>query len=393
MTNERENLDHDTKQWIDAVDRAISRVPREDAVAPTLLLERAEFGQRAQIADCRDALACAIANADRAQDVQLALTRLAREDERFARDEAGTCARHREALSHNALEGKLDRDSREAVAIADRSSARDVAARDRAQRDHEFDREHALRCAEMTLARTIASTDRWFRFVAQLAWMVVVACLATYLLGCARRVGPVRTPDQQAAAAVEVRVVCARSEVDVTDGSVTASFVPHKGSGVVVSSTEVLTAAHVAACHDPRRGADAFVAGVVKFADGTSRAAELLSYDNERDIARLNVTGPPLRVAPIGYARPTKWAHACVVSAVPERARRCGQVNEIADRWREQAIIDGHMLTEVYAGNSGSGVYDARGRLIGLATNGRSCVRDPSKSCGGGFTTTWRVRR
>jgi hypothetical protein len=154
------------------------------------------------------------------------------------------------------------------------------------------------------------------------------------------------------------------------DGS---SFSAFSASGTRISSTQVLTAAHVT--HQP--------AGQVCMWMGTQLGSEsgvLLTpehVDEARDLAVMSsLTGS--FGAPDLYTigpKPELGDTICEVSANPYHIRRCGEVQLNHDTLK--GFIDSTMIAE--PGNSGSPVYNARGELVGVISamwtcrNGQMC--------------------
>ena len=176
-----------------------------------------------------------------------------------------------------------------------------------------------------------------------------------------------RTADEQDRAAVEIRVVCVGEQVSIG-----------VGSGVQVSDTGVLTASHVVLCPGE--------ASVIVKIDGGFMPAIVRAVDYEADIALLYLLMPvPSTRVALGH-RPLVGERVCLVTAMPSRARGCGRVDSL------EALpgdVRHDVLTE--AGNSGSGVYDASGRLVGVVTH------RAQKTVGGLFSSledrAWMVRR
>ena len=171
------------------------------------------------------------------------------------------------------------------------------------------------------------------------------------------------------AAAVVVSMTCMTS-----DGAIMGPIV--LGSGVIVSSRRVLTAAHVAAY------------SVCAYSVTTNRGVvipvdiEILSP--QLDIARLvapkdSFTLTPVTLGPV----PDPGEEICISSAVPSREWVCGDVQ----LYRARLPGDVRHTGITQKGNSGSGVYDRTGRLIGIVTHLTECSGGYKQICGGKVTS------
>ena len=129
------------------------------------------------------------------------------------------------------------------------------------------------------------------------------------------------------------------------------------GSGVIVSRAQVLTALHVVLSCPMGRLA-------VTDADGTVRLAELEIATN-RDVARLVLAEgePDFPIGSIPRVKPARvGARVCISAAAPKRGRACGTVRKVAPN--PTGGVE-HSAPTV-PGNSGSGLYDAYGSLVGI---------------------------
>ena len=157
------------------------------------------------------------------------------------------------------------------------------------------------------------------------------------------------------------------------DGSVSTWL----GSGVVVNNHTVFTAAHIA--EDPPG------AVCVRRATMVNDKSYLLAPGvtlPERDLASLHTVlekFDPTHPITHGPA-PEYGARVCSTTAYPRFLRMCGDVQMKADPPGDLAHT---IITE--GGNSGSGVYDARGRLVGIITHRWSCFN--GQLCGGKLAT------
>lgn len=203
---------------------------------------------------------------------------------------------------------------------------------------------------------------------------------------CARPEGPAvpivetrqRTPLQAAMAAVYIETDCGRT-----------------GTGVLVSPTQVITAHHVVNCATYPKLKHTLKIKVVMY-EGFATTATYEVVDPGRDLARLRLRDPfPTSPVSIGYA--TRGGIACAVTAVPERAIRCARVVALSNVKRLYGDIRTNHA-DLWFGNSGSGVYDGDGRLIGISTRINFCSNEdweawleshtrPAKTCGGSVSS------
>lgn len=174
--------------------------------------------------------------------------------------------------------------------------------------------------------------------------------------------------DSQKAAAIHVVVHCTKMEL----GEVAW------GSGVAVTKFEVLTAAHVVDCIGPRgpKGEPGKSLGEVDGIlgiqpDGIGRPMKVVSVFAGTDVARLRFAddGEFYDIAPARIAGVAVGQRVCIVTAAPNRDRRCGEVEDVI---RKRAAHDIAISTPVEPGNSGAGVYDQQGRLVGIVTQRRA---------------------
>lgn len=186
--------------------------------------------------------------------------------------------------------------------------------------------------------RATQHVERLLRF----AWRVAVICLLGLLLAlqvCCVPRGHARTVAEQDAAAVALRSPCGST-----------------ASGVIVSAREILTAGH-------------FVVGCpssIYLARDAAGAEYYVRPDavNDHDVARLRVLEGQ---ADLHGGRPRVARAAgtvCIVAGQPARRRSCGHV--VTTRPGEFL----HTAPTV-PGNSGSGIYDRAGRLVGIVS---TCV-------------------
>lgn len=132
-------------------------------------------------------------------------------------------------------------------------------------------------------------------------------------------------------------------------------------SAVLVAPGRALTAAHAVPCVAPVIS--------IRHADGSTSAAHLLVADRGHDLATLAIVdgaGLEARLA----APPSEGQFVCALYSYPNRERRCAEVERV-----DGATITYTALT--VAGNSGSGLYDVAGRLVGITI--QTCV---DRECG-----------
>lgn len=182
---------------------------------------------------------------------------------------------------------------------------------------------------------------------------------------------PVRSQASQSASSVELLVTCMTRDGEL-DG--------WRGSGVIISSRTVLTASHVVKCDT-----DPLVTG--KLADGTGRAflVEAQTPRSATDLARLrSLTELPYTAVSVGPP-PGLGSTVCLDAAAPTRSRRCGPVVGNDGTWLR-------ILAVPIPGNSGSGVYDARGRLVGIISHQLLDANTEKPVAGGAASLTDRWR-
>lgn len=198
--------------------------------------------------------------------------------------------------------------------------------------------------------------------------ILVALLLLTACSACAHLQVPTRGIAAQHNASVKITVECNNNA--------------GRGTGVIISPTHVLTARHVVEC-EVIPGFDMFFATATKITvdvgDGVEHEAEVditLGYATHKDIVRLKLkdsTGDyfsPIAVGPT----PRVGDRVCEASMIPRPTYRCGIV--------QQAVL-GFINVEmrVERGNSGSGLYDSAGRLVGIVVRQWRCEYD--ESCGG----------
>ncbi len=196
--------------------------------------------------------------------------------------------------------------------------------------------------------------SRQFALFTPLALVLFLSCAGTLRpTTAARAVSVGRTVAEQNATAVSLKVMC-------PDGT------GHYGSGVIVSETRILTAAHVARC------ADAPAASITVEAGGTTLDAVADAVIQEADIARVKVNGSlkkwmsPVSVGPL----PAVGDTVCFMAAIPRYRYRCGFAQRSEPGPNADIVIEDAGIVH---GNSGSGLFDLQGRLIGIVVQLYPC--------------------
>lgn len=132
------------------------------------------------------------------------------------------------------------------------------------------------------------------------------------------------------------------------------------GTGVRVGGNTILTAAHVVSC----------VPMIIMVATLDGHAS-MATVDGRMtaDVARLSA--PYLDpVAPARIGTHALGDRLCILSALPEFGRRCG------DSWpdfKDSVVGAIHIDAVAEHGNSGGGVWNERGELVGILVHLRYC--------------------
>jgi len=161
------------------------------------------------------------------------------------------------------------------------------------------------------------------------------------------------TVARQTAVTAHVSQLCVHL---LPDGSMSKDV--YDASGVVISANRVLTAGHIADCK---------VQGLyVEMPDGSEGQAGLVWRDEARDIAMLSI---PLSGLGKGYEVPALGPVSvnevvCAHVAEPDVGTVCGIVTSVNGNANGNVVFTG----PVEHGNSGAGVYDPQGRLVGIIT-------------------------
>jgi hypothetical protein len=197
----------------------------------------------------------------------------------------------------------------------------------------------------------------------------VGACLAVCLLlamcgACVAFARPSPEPGprgltvaEERAAAMYVYVTCASGD----DAS---------GSGVLVDHDRILTAAHVVVCDDGNPPTS--VRAGPRLDDIRTASVERLSID--ADVAALRLETPVSDIRPASdWSSAREGSLICASTSLPERTWGCGNISALSGASGND--IDHTEPTDY--GNSGAGMYDGGGRLIGIVTQ---CYTD-SEGC------------
>lgn len=149
------------------------------------------------------------------------------------------------------------------------------------------------------------------------------------------------------------------------------------GSGVVVGEQHVVTAAHVVSC--PGK---VFV-GVGDTKQKEWHLATIQSADFLADVVRLKVPDTRLMVGSVETSPPPPPdSIICAMTAVPNFRKKCGLVRHInvGSFWHTAPVVPG---------NSGSGMFNSTGELVGIVSTWVQCN---GESCGGTSASIWPIR-
>jgi S1-C subfamily serine protease len=141
------------------------------------------------------------------------------------------------------------------------------------------------------------------------------------------------------------------------------------GSSLGCSGTVVTPDGYIATCahHQRLRGTDT----TVFFSDGRTAAAKILGRDDQMDIGLVKITEPgPWPFVPLGKVGERKVGDPCIIAGYPNYLRKKGKPTlvvrgaRIADTQR--APVELFCACQVWDGDSGGGLFDAKGRLLGV---------------------------
>lgn len=168
-------------------------------------------------------------------------------------------------------------------------------------------------------------------------------------------------------AAVKIEAHCVKEDKG------TFSTVGWYGSGVIVDSRRLLTAAHVT------DDEGMFCSFVTTDSAGKARLAFPLRAVAANDLASMELAPDEPDFAPVHVTfggKPMLGSTVCTSSAFPRVARKCGEVQPYTDPPGDLV-----MGIVVEPGNSGSALYDEYGRLVGIVTHLTYCANH--QWCGG----------
>lgn len=180
-----------------------------------------------------------------------------------------------------------------------------------------------------------------------------------------------RPLDAREATSVRIDVLCEAGDPFDPD-NVIPWVAPKGGSGVLISPRRVITAAHVISC-------PTLPGVIVTLANGDRRSGVVVAEDGEADVAMIEAAAAndfaPVAPAIIGPPPPVESV-VCATHSLPDKGTDCGPVEESGP---EGTAYRAH----VRHGNSGGGVYDEEGRLIGVVSHSCDDVHgdDPGDRC------------
>lgn len=164
----------------------------------------------------------------------------------------------------------------------------------------------------------------------------------------------------RSAATIQLQRECTSGDLFLNTLDVDGAY----GSGVMISERDAITAAHVVRCEGRLRLHTITV-------DGRRIAAEVVSTDVDHDLATIRLLSPAhLGISPPVLAHPS--GVLCVSPAYPARTPACGAAT--ANYYDGTSAGEIHFGAVVRPGNSGGGVYDEEGRLVGIATTRVLCT-------------------
>lgn len=203
--------------------------------------------------------------------------------------------------------------------------------------------------------------------LAALLYLAAIAWILAAGSGCFTAAHPRRNIDAQYNAAVSIDRVCITKD----------GFMLSGGSGVIVDAKHVITAGHVAT----EKGVCSFTA--TSF-DGKKRVMWAKKVMPAVDLAvlEIGVGVSPFVTTPVDIGSyPSVGERVCALHAWPSWGRKCGEVQPYSTTPQADLVF----FAVIDHGNSGSGVYDSRGRLVGIVTRLTECSN--GQYCGGTAST------
>ena len=158
------------------------------------------------------------------------------------------------------------------------------------------------------------------------------------------------------------------------------------------SGTIVTPDGYIATCghHHKARGFDT----TVYFADGRTAPAKILGRDDLLDIGLAKITARgPWPYIPLGKTADAKVGDPCIIAGYPNRLRKNGKVPLVVRgaRIADMQYAPTELLSscEVSDGDSGGGIFDAKGRLMGVLSGPAPPRKVCSHSGADGFALLW----
>jgi hypothetical protein len=179
----------------------------------------------------------------------------------------------------------------------------------------------------------------------------------------------IRDREAQSKASVKVMMSCGHSKP--FSERYWGSWGDSQGSGVIISDTKIVTAAHVVRCPIVPDVMVMLTSGKFYRVHVTKRFSD--------DIAELELSDEherfDMRVKPPRIAKaPDRGDPLCTVTATPKFGWSCGLTDYSGD---DRIVYDAF----IEPGNSGSAVYDIDGYLVGIATERVNCKSDDPSAC------------
>ncbi len=192
----------------------------------------------------------------------------------------------------------------------------------------------------------------------------LVLILGLYASACNPPHYPHETATRDLAAQYASAVAITANCLELSTGTVGGWY----GSGVIVNDHTVLTAGHVVEAE----GYLCTWEGVLS--DGTKVELKPGYVDHDADLAAMH-SSTKMKALPVSYAgMPPLGSEVCESASHPKVVHRCGEV---------EPSEEGYIVTDMLVdhGNSGAGVYDEDGHLVGITTRLVMCGN--RQYCGG----------